>query len=232
MVWVYAVILALSAGLITWVLSRTADRLAAFLGLPLRAFNILSYAALSALAFLTVALIPAAVAICALLLWFAGTRHVAVPISFPLRATMSALLVVIAMSGLPAPQFALPVAIPNLAVMMFIYLVWVGVSLVPLGEPSHGVLAAYGVSLALFVVGALALGLPHAIATDSLVMIGALGGAFFSIRAHHAHDVWAGNAVLLFLLGFFAAHSAYAGAWWLGILGVSPVVIYALVRRT
>lgn len=231
MVWVYAVILTLSAGFTSWALSHTADRLVAFLGLPSHIFNIISYVALSAIAFLMVASIPDAIAMCALLLWFIGTRHVTAPISFSIRATMGAILVVIAMSDLPAPQFALPEAMPDLAVMLFVCFLWVGVTLIPVGSPDRGVFTAYAASLGLFILGTLLMKLPNAIATDALVIAGALAGAFFSRRTYPMHDIWAGNAVLLFLLGFLAAQCAYAGLWWLGVLGIMPIMIYWLVRR-
>ena len=62
MVWVYAVILAFSAGLLTYVLSRTADRLTVFLGIVPLSHSILGYAAISALAFLMIAQAPAGAA--------------------------------------------------------------------------------------------------------------------------------------------------------------------------
>ena len=75
MVWVYSIILAISAGLFTFVLSRVASRLAEFFGLNLPSQNVLSYAALSALGFLMVAQAPAMMLTSALVLWFAGTRN-------------------------------------------------------------------------------------------------------------------------------------------------------------
>ncbi|MFZ4125170.1 MAG: hypothetical protein ACOYJ2_03755 [Rickettsiales bacterium] len=231
MIWLYAVILAVSAGLITWVLSRTAERIAAFFGLPLRAFTMMSYVALSAIAFLMVALIPTAIAVGALFLWFVGTRDAAQSISFFQRAVMIILLVVIAMSDLPAPRFALPEAIPNLAVMLMVLCVWSGVTLMPIGAPTRGVFAAFFVSLALFFAGPIVLDLPYAIATDALVISGALLGGYLSMRTSYTQDGWAGNAAILFLVGFLIAHCAYAGAWWLGLLAIAPLCLYALIRK-
>jgi hypothetical protein len=231
MVWIYAVILAFSAGLLTYVLGRVADRLTSFLGLAPLSHSILSYAAISALAFMMVAQAPAMMLTSALILWYAGMRHAKQPLSFPVQAGLIVLAVMLGLAALPSPNFGLPIQIPKAALMLAVFAVWLATMLLPTGAPTHGYFAAFGLSLTLFIVGAIALDLPTGIASDAIVMGGALLGAFFGLKASNAEQGLDGQWVFLYLTGFLAASAAYSGAWWLGLLGIAPVCVYALIRK-
>lgn len=231
MVWLYALILAFSAGLLTYVLSRVADRLTSFLGLAALSHSILSYAALCALAFLMIAQAPAMMLTSALILWYAGIRHEKHPLTMPIQAGLLVLTVLLGVAALPSPDFGLPVQIPKAALMFAVYAVWLAIMTLPLGAPRAGFFAAFSLSLSIFVVGTIALDLHTGIASDAIVMGGTLLGAFFGLRAGNAEYGLDGKWVFLYLSGFLAASAAYQGAWWLGLLGIAPLAVYTLVRK-
>ena len=231
MAWVYAAILAFSAGLATYVFSRTTDRLTAFLGLAPLKHNVLSYAAIIALAFLMVAQAPAMVLCAAFLLWFAGARHVNHPFGFPVEMGLLILATLLGIAALSAPQFGLPPQIPKAVVMGGVYLVWLLTCALPLGAPGQGLFAAFAASLSIFIVGAIVLELPISIATDAILLGAALGGAYLALNLANSHAGPGGQWVFLYLFGFLMACSIYAGAWWLGLLGIAPIAVYTLVRK-
>jgi hypothetical protein len=231
MTWIYAVILAISAGLCTLVLARSVARLAALLGLEVPSHDVMSYAAFSALAFLMVAQAPAMVLTSALVLWIAGVRDTKKPLSITVRAGLIVLATLLGIAALGTPNFQLPEQLPKAAIMFAIYVVWCAISTLPLGEPRHGLFASYAVALLIFVVGTVALQLPVSLAGDAIVMGGALAGAFVGLTAANAHQTLVGQWVFLYLLGFFAATAAYEGVWWLGLLGILPLALYTLVRQ-
>jgi len=231
MVWVYSIILAVSAGLFTFALGRVVGRLATLLGIPLPTQNLLSYAALSALAFLTVAQAPPMMLTSAFILWMAATRHIKNPLSMPVQIGLVMLAVMLGIASLSSPNFNLPTQIPKGAIMFAVYVVWCLSMALPLGAPSKGLLASIGASLAIFIVGCIALQLPTALASDSIVIAGALLGAFFSLNLSNSHAELASPWVVLYLLGFLMACAVYSGAWWLGVLGMAPVCVYALARK-
>lgn len=231
MVWIYSIILAFSAGVSGFVLARMADRLTVFLGVQPLAQNVLGYAALAALAFLMVAQAPAMVLTSALVLWFAGTRHQSRPLGPAVQAGLLVLACVFGLVALPSPDFQLPLQLPKIALMGAVYAVWLLVAVLPAGVPDRGFFAAYGVGLVVFIVGAVAFALPTSVASDALVLLGALLGAYFSLSIANSHHSLAGQWVFLYLLGYLAALSAYHGAWWLGLLGIAPVAVYTLVRK-
>lgn len=231
MVWIYAVILAFSAGLLTYVLSRVADRLTSFLGVAPLSHSILSYAAISTLAFLMIAQAPAMMLTSALILWYAGMRHARQPLSFPVQAGLIVLAVVLGIAALPSPNFGLPVQIPKAALMLAVVAMWLATMILPTGTPSRGYFTAFGLTLTIFIVGAIAFDLHTGIASDAIVIGGALLGAFFGLKANNAEQGLDGQWVFLYLLGFLAASAAYQGAWWLGLLGITPVCVYALIRK-
>lgn len=231
MVWVYSIILAVSAGLFTFALGRVAGRLATLLGIALPAQNLLSYAALSALGFLTVAQAPPMMLTAAFLLWMAGTRHAKNPLSMLVQIGLIALAAMLGIASLSIPNFGLPPQIPKAAIMFAVYVVWCLSMVLPLGAPSKGLFASFGASLVIFIVGCIALQLPTALASDSIVIAGALLGAFFGLGLANSHSELAGQWVMLYLLGFLMACAVYSGAWWLGLLGMAPVYVYALARK-
>jgi hypothetical protein len=231
MIWVYSAILAFSAGLCTYVFSRVAHRLSSFLGIAQPTQNVLDYAALAALGFLMIGQSPAMMLTSALILWLAGTRNSTAPLSLYVRAGLVMLSVILGLASLHSANFDVPPQIPKAAVMFAIYLVWVLLSFLPLGAPSRGLFLSYGAGLLVIILGVVAVGLPKAIAADAMVLVGVMAAAAVSLTLSNTHATLAGQWVFLFLLGFLMASCVYAGAWWLGLLGIAPICLYALVRK-